>query len=56
MAVFRVLHEGKTLRGLHGTVRYNSVDKKGLNSPENPRLIGVESNCGFCLNVNDKDE
>ncbi|MFW7526240.1 relaxase/mobilization nuclease domain-containing protein [Vibrio ostreicida] len=56
MAVFRVLHEGKTLRGLHGTVRYNSVDKKGLNSPENPRLIGVESNCGFCLNVNDRDE
>jgi hypothetical protein len=56
MAVFRVLHEGKTLRGLHGTVRYNSVDKKGLNSPENPRLIGVESNCGFCLDVNDRDE
>jgi hypothetical protein len=56
MAVFLLAHEGKSLRQLKNVVRYNSINKKGLNSDLNPRLIGVQSNCGYCLNVDDKNE
>jgi hypothetical protein len=54
MARFKILHEGVSLKGLKSVIRYNSKDKKGLNSPTNPRLISVISNCGFCSDVNDK--
>ncbi|MGR6781569.1 relaxase/mobilization nuclease domain-containing protein [Moritella viscosa] len=51
MAVFRSIHNGKTLRNLRNIIRYCSVDKKGLNNKNNPRLIDVYSNIGDCENV-----
>jgi hypothetical protein len=51
MAVFRSIHNGKTLRNLRNIIRYCSVDKKGLNNKDNPRLIDVYSNIGDCENV-----
>ncbi|MBB1363022.1 hypothetical protein H5125_12795 [Shewanella sp. SR44-4] len=56
MARFKILHEGTTLKGLKGTIKYNSKDKIGINSKKNPRLISVISNCGFCKNVNDSND
>jgi len=56
MAIFSLKHEGKNLRQLKHAVRYNSKDKAGFNSAVNPRLIGVQSNCGYCLNVHDENE
>jgi len=56
MAVFRNLHNGMSLRDIRNVIRYNSNDKKGLNNAENPRLIDVISNIGYCLNVSDKHE
>ncbi|EGQ9075290.1 hypothetical protein GCS59_26030, partial [Vibrio parahaemolyticus] len=52
--IFRILHEGGSKSDLRSIVRYNSKNKKGLNNENNPRLIGVESNCGFCLDVQDE--
>ena len=51
MAVFRSLHNGKTLRNLRYIIKYNSVDKKGINNENNQRLIDVYSNIGDCENV-----
>ena len=51
MAVFRAIQNGKTLRNLRNIIRYCSVDKKGLNNKDNPRLIDVYSNIGDCENV-----
>jgi hypothetical protein len=56
MAVFRNLHNGMSLRDLRNVIRYNSNDKKGLNTANNPRLIDVISNVDYCSNVNDKNE
>ncbi|MGR6778515.1 hypothetical protein ACU5B6_13100 [Moritella viscosa] len=56
MAIFTLAHEGKNLRQLRNIVRYNSKNKKGFNSDINPRLIGVHSNCGYCLNIDDENE
>ncbi len=56
MAVFRNLHNGQSLRDLRNVIRYNSNDKKGLNTADNPRLIDVISNVDYCSNVNDKNE
>ncbi|MGR6779792.1 hypothetical protein ACU5B6_09195 [Moritella viscosa] len=56
MAIFTLAHEGKNLRQLRNIVRYNSKNKKGFNSDTNPRLIGVHSNCGYCLNIDDENE
>lgn len=53
MAVFKSIHNGKTLRNLRNIIRYCSVDKKGFNSDVNPRLIGVHSNVGDCDDVLD---
>ncbi|MDF5284944.1 relaxase/mobilization nuclease domain-containing protein [Vibrio vulnificus] len=52
--IFRILHEGGSKSDLRSIVRYNSKSKKGLNNENNPRLIGVESNCGFCSDVKDE--
>ncbi|MDF4657173.1 hypothetical protein P3523_21105 [Vibrio parahaemolyticus] len=54
--IFRILHEGGSKSDLRNIVRYNSKNKKGLNNENNPRLIGVESNCGFCSDVQDEDD
>ncbi|MCE3220475.1 hypothetical protein G5C64_16760 [Vibrio diabolicus] len=54
--IFRILHEGGSKSELRSIVRYNSKNKKGLNNENNPRLIGVESNCGFCSDVQDEDD
>lgn len=56
MAVFRSLHNGKTLRNLRNIIRYNTNDKKGLNNKKNPRLIDVYSNIGDCESVLDTAE
>jgi hypothetical protein len=56
MAVFINLHNGLNLRDLRNVIRYNSNDKKGLNTADNPRLIDVISNVDYCSNVNDKIE
>ncbi len=56
MAIFKLAHEGKNLRQLRNIVRYNSKNKKGFNSDTNPRLIGVHSNFGYCLNIDDENE
>lgn len=53
MAVFRSIHNGKTLRNLRNIIRYCSVDKNGLNHKDNQRLIDVHSNIGDCDNVLD---
>lgn len=54
--MFRNLHNGQTLRDLRNIIRYNSNDKKGLNSAENPRLIDVISNVDYCSDINNKNE
>ncbi|HCG5126639.1 TPA: hypothetical protein NJZ01_004520 [Vibrio parahaemolyticus] len=54
--IFKILHEGESKTDLRKAVRYNSKNKQGLNSEQNPRLIGVESNCGFCSNIQDEDD
>lgn len=54
--IFKILHEGESKTDLRKTVRYNSKNKIGLNNEQNPRLIGVESNCGFCSNIQDEDD
>lgn len=56
MAIFTLAHEGKNLQQLRNIVRYNSKNKKGFNSDINPRLIGVHSNCGYCINIDDENE
>ncbi len=53
MAVFRAIHYGKTLRNLRNIIRYNTVNKKGINNDNNPRLISVYSNIGDCESVLD---
>jgi hypothetical protein len=56
MAIFRLLHNGQTLKDLRNVIRYNSNDKKGLNTADNPRLIDVISNVDYCSDVNNKNE
>lgn len=46
--IISIKHSGKDVRALKSIIRYNTNDKKPLNSSENPRLIGVQSNMGFC--------
>lgn len=46
--IISIKHSGADVRALKKIIRYNTNDKKPLNSPENPRLIGVQSSMGFC--------
>jgi hypothetical protein len=46
--IISIKHSGKDVRALKSIIRYNTNDKKPLNSSENPRLIGVQSSMGFC--------
>ena len=56
MAIFSLKHEATTIKQLKKIVEYNSNDKAGLNNYNNPRLISVSSNCGYCSDVNNKNE
>jgi hypothetical protein len=56
MAIFSLKHEATTIKQLKKVIKYNSNDKAGLNNTNNPRLISVSSNCGYCSNVNDENE
>ncbi|MCF2857930.1 relaxase/mobilization nuclease domain-containing protein [Pseudoalteromonas sp. SMS1] len=46
MAIAKLLHEGETVKQLKSIIRYNTVAKEYLNSPENPRLLQALSNLG----------
>ncbi|EKO3686932.1 hypothetical protein P0F07_001729 [Vibrio metschnikovii] len=50
--IISIKHSGKDVRALKKIIRYNTNDKKPLNSSENPRLIGVQSSMGFCDHTN----
>lgn len=56
MAIFSLKHEATTIRQLKKVVKYNSNNKAGLNNSNNPRLISVSSNCGYCSNINDEND
>ncbi|HHY0591007.1 TPA: relaxase/mobilization nuclease domain-containing protein [Vibrio parahaemolyticus] len=47
MAIAKLLHEGKTVKQLKNIIRYNTVAKEYLNSPDNPRLLQALSNLGI---------
>ncbi|MGI2224311.1 relaxase/mobilization nuclease domain-containing protein [Shewanella frigidimarina] len=47
MAIAKLLHEGTTIKQLNNVIRYNSVAKEYLNSPNNPRLLQAISNLGI---------
>ena len=47
MAIAKLLHEGETVKQLKNTIRYNTVAKEYLNSPDNPRLLQAISNLGI---------
>jgi FKBP-type peptidyl-prolyl cis-trans isomerase len=47
MAIAKLLHEGETVKQLKNTIRYNTVTKEYLNSPDNPRLLQAISNLGI---------
>ncbi|WP_019025708.1 relaxase/mobilization nuclease domain-containing protein [Colwellia piezophila] len=52
MAIAKLLHEGETVKQLRNTIRYNTVAKEYLNSPDNPRLLQAISNLGI-INISD---
>lgn len=56
MAIFSLKHEATTIKQLKKVVKYNSNNKAGLNNSNNPRLISVSSNCGYCSNINDEND
>lgn len=56
MAIFSLKHEAVTIKQLKKVVKYNSNNKAGLNNSNNPRLISVSSNCGYCSNINDEND
>tara|TARA_R110001606_G_scaffold177880_1_gene324485 strand:- start:808 stop:2787 length:1980 start_codon:yes stop_codon:yes gene_type:complete len=56
MAIFSLKHEATTINQLKKVVKYNSNNKAGLNNSNNPRLISVSSNCGYCSNINDQND
>jgi hypothetical protein len=47
MAIAKLLHEGETVKQLKNIIRYNTVAKEYLNSPDNPRLLQALSNLGI---------
>ncbi|MDE1313376.1 relaxase/mobilization nuclease domain-containing protein [Vibrio aestuarianus] len=47
MAIAKILHEGETVKQLKNIIRYNTVAKEYLNSPDNPRLLQALSNLGI---------
>jgi len=55
MAIAKLLHEGETVKQLKNTIRYNTVAKEYLNSPDNPRLLQAISNLGI-IDISDPTE
>lgn len=47
MAIAKLLHEGETVKQLTNIIRYNTVAKEYINSPDNPRLLQALSNLGI---------
>ncbi|WP_238115340.1 relaxase/mobilization nuclease domain-containing protein [Vibrio cincinnatiensis] len=47
MAIAKLLHEGETVKQLKNVIRYNTVAKEYINSPDNPRLLQALSNLGI---------
>ena len=47
MAIAKLLHEGESIKQLKSVIRYNTVAKEYLNSPDNPRLLQALSNMGI---------
>ena len=47
MAIAKLLHEGESIKQLKAVIRYNTVAKEYLNSPDNPRLLQALSNMGI---------
>ncbi|MBN8105179.1 relaxase/mobilization nuclease domain-containing protein [Vibrio vulnificus] len=54
MAIAKLLHEGETVKQLKNIIRYNTVAKEYLNSPENPRLLQALSNLGI-IDISDPE-
>ncbi|WP_146029343.1 relaxase/mobilization nuclease domain-containing protein [Vibrio diazotrophicus] len=50
--IISIKHSGANVRALKKIIRYNTNDKKPLNSSENPRLLGIRSSMGFCDHTN----
>lgn len=50
--IISIKHSGADVRALKKIIRYNTNDKKPLNSSENPRLLGIRSSMGFCDHTN----
>ncbi|EKO3967527.1 hypothetical protein EI372_22970 [Vibrio fluvialis] len=46
--IISIKHSGADVRALKKIIRYNTNDKKPLNTSENPRLLGVRSSMGVC--------
>jgi len=54
MAIAKLLHEGETIKQLKNIIRYNTVAKEYLNSPDNPRLLQALSNLGI-IDISDPE-
>lgn len=54
MAIAKLLHEGETVKQLKNIIRYNTVAKEYLNSPDNPRLLQALSNLGI-IDISDPE-
>ncbi|EPO3102862.1 relaxase/mobilization nuclease domain-containing protein [Vibrio cholerae] len=50
--IISIKHSGADVRALKKIIRYNTNDKKPLNSSENPRLLGIRSSMGYCDHTN----
>lgn len=53
MAIFKILHEGESIKSLKSTIKYNTDQKK---DNDKKRLIGMYSNVGYCLNPDNPKE
>ncbi|EOX3381012.1 hypothetical protein ACPFUC_003511 [Vibrio cholerae] len=50
--IISIKHSGADVRALKKIIRYNTNDKKPLNSSKNPRLLGICSSMGVCDHTN----
>lgn len=53
MAIFKILHEGESIKSLKSTIKYNTDQKQ---DNDKKRLIGMYSNVGYCLNPDNPEE
>ncbi|WGV98317.1 hypothetical protein QF117_05535 [Vibrio sp. YMD68] len=54
MAIAKLLHEGETVKQIKNIIRYNTVAKEYLNSPDNPRLLQALSNLSI-IDISDPE-